>query len=444
MQTIYDLLAGVVPWTFGEGAESSDLPPGYHANSSSKVSGGGKLPLPKTLAGLEGAFFEAEVPDFEPANANVLKALMLCSPGMVIPMNPLSADALADRGCFGTRKDHSFPRYLMATGIELGDSGIIFGVGLVAIQVNALGMGSHKIVEFEAIWTRDILDVITFIVEQSSGVLSTLEIIAESSSPAWVNVASCMASAFSKKPSGWQRHVDFAAGILGMKLHLVLNADSIQKDVVRSLQAAPPDALLLVSNQLRHAQLFRDVYAVSRELGRIEEFTLDQSAEWDDVMQELVLQLYFVRDLLRPSPPLKSWAQAAIRIKSFVCEYFVLSDRVTASLDKCPYPDPARMANFVIKLALLARDYHQAGGDLGRGLEDFSMESYGMELALHDKAIVPRPIFIGGRQFENLSAVPHVKVDDFKKPDRCGRIYFALDLPNLRFVVDHIGLHDYC
>jgi hypothetical protein len=63
--------------------------------------------------------------------------------------------------------------------------------------------------------------------------------------------------------------------------------------------------------------------------------------------------------------------------------------------------------------------------------------NYGIEISLFDK----------GRRYEfeydgaTYSAEPHVKVDDYVDPARCGRIYFALDSDNGRFIVDHIGLH---
>lgn len=42
-----------------------------------------------------------------------------------------------------------------------------------------------------------------------------------------------------------------------------------------------------------------------------------------------------------------------------------------------------------------------------------------------------------------LAKGPHIKVDDYKKPNEVGRIYFGYDKNSLRFVIDHIGLHDY-
>jgi hypothetical protein len=105
-----------------------------------------------------------------------------------------------------------------------------------------------------------------------------------------------------------------------------------------------------------------------------------------------------------------------------------------------PYPKPERMLDHLTKLAHLAAAYRLAGGNLGSGLPDFAVSTYGIEIALSDAGLSPRDIHLEGRL---LRATPHVKVDDHKAPDRCGRIYFAIDKEGLRFVVDHIGLHDY-
>ena len=74
-------------------------------------------------------------------------------------------------------------------------------------------------------------------------------------------------------------------------------------------------------------------------------------------------------------------------------------------------------------------------------LEEFCA-SRGLTIALFDNSINPPRLTLAGVTTD-LRAKPHVKVDDYVAPDRCGRIYFAIDPANARFVIDHIGLHDY-
>jgi hypothetical protein len=77
----------------------------------------------------------------------------------------------------------------------------------------------------------------------------------------------------------------------------------------------------------------------------------------------------------------------------------------------------------------------------GRDLRDWCLEEFGFELARHDKGLVKAGQHLFFHDGAELSREPHVKVDDFKDPSRCGRIYFAIDTAGQRFVVDHIGLH---
>lgn len=100
------------------------------------------------------------------------------------------------------------------------------------------------------------------------------------------------------------------------------------------------------------------------------------------------------------------------------------------------------MWSFLISLREAGKRYHELGASVGGELKDWCQEHYQFEISLHDGKLVDakqhRFVYDG---FE-LSREPHVKVDDYKDPSRCGRIYFAVDSERSRFVVDHIGLHD--
>ncbi|MCZ4605444.1 hypothetical protein O3S80_17145 [Streptomyces sp. Lzd4kr] len=43
-----------------------------------------------------------------------------------------------------------------------------------------------------------------------------------------------------------------------------------------------------------------------------------------------------------------------------------------------------------------------------------------------------------GKRWDGL---PHIKVRDAVSPNEVGRIYFALDSEEKRFIVNHVGLH---
>ena len=89
------------------------------------------------------------------------------------------------------------------------------------------------------------------------------------------------------------------------------------------------------------------------------------------------------------------------------------------------------------RLAEAAEAWSEAGRVVGEGLKTWILSNYGIEISLFGR----------GQRYDlaydsrTYSVEPHVKVDDYKDPGRCGRIYFAIDNENGRFIVDHIGLH---
>ena len=122
-------------------------------------------------------------------------------------------------------------------------------------------------------------------------------------------------------------------------------------------------------------------------------------------------------------------------------ESFVLTPNAEDMLDSNPYPHPARMFDHIERLALLADAYHDGGASVGGPIDEVAHTQYGIEIALHDPGLKKG----GWTDFEfdgkPYSREPHVKVDDYKNPAECGRIYFALDREGPRFIIDHIGLH---
>jgi hypothetical protein len=120
--------------------------------------------------------------------------------------------------------------------------------------------------------------------------------------------------------------------------------------------------------------------------------------------------------------------------------HIALTRRAVRMLEGNPYPDCGRMLRFFKSLASLAALYHSNGGSLGARLATTALAEFGIEIALTDSRLDGIEI-----EHENYTykVGPHVKVDDYKSPSECGRIYFSLDTVNYRFIVDHIGLHDY-
>jgi hypothetical protein len=99
------------------------------------------------------------------------------------------------------------------------------------------------------------------------------------------------------------------------------------------------------------------------------------------------------------------------------------------------------MLSHLERLAKLAEEFGNGRGRLGARLEETGRQ-LGLDIALFDSNLKAPDIVVEGSVL-SVRAEPHVKVDDHKSPDKCGRIYFAVDSDNYRFIVDHVGIHDY-
>lgn len=105
------------------------------------------------------------------------------------------------------------------------------------------------------------------------------------------------------------------------------------------------------------------------------------------------------------------------------------------------YPDPARMWRHLLRLSDAAEAFRKADGQIKERFDKWVHTNFGIEVANHDVGL--REAGGGSFEFEGTthSRERHIKVDDYKAPSECGRIYFALDTEKKRIIVDHIGLH---
>jgi hypothetical protein len=137
------------------------------------------------------------------------------------------------------------------------------------------------------------------------------------------------------------------------------------------------------------------------------------------------------------STEVASWPEFAELLPLLESDALVITPRAKEMCDPSPYPDPGRMWSHLERLAEAASAWSAAGAAVGEGLKPWILNNYGIEISLFDKA--HRYEFV--HEGTTYAAEPHVKVDDYKDPARCGRIYFAIDSESGRFIVDHIGLH---
>jgi hypothetical protein len=86
------------------------------------------------------------------------------------------------------------------------------------------------------------------------------------------------------------------------------------------------------------------------------------------------------------------WTDFERHVTRLRSEAFVIIDGVLSGLSRCPYPDPQRMWDRLVRLSRVAEDYRTSDGDLGGRLKNYAAETQGIEIALTDSSIRP-----GGR-----------------------------------------------
>jgi hypothetical protein len=134
-----------------------------------------------------------------------------------------------------------------------------------------------------------------------------------------------------------------------------------------------------------------------------------------------------------------TWDEFADLLPSRAHPGIVFTDRCVAGVRGCEYRDVTRMWEFVESLSAAAEDFYLLEGQIGKRLGEWLHTEYGLEYAHHDDSLRRKSKAEFEFEGRTLDRSEHIKVDDNKKPNECGRIYFAQD--QARFIVDHIGLH---
>ena len=105
--------------------------------------------------------------------------------------------------------------------------------------------------------------------------------------------------------------------------------------------------------------------------------------------------------------------------------------------------DVEDMRDALIALTRAAMEWREKQGSIGLVPDDWLKTRYSLNSAFSDGGLVAAHLDkfeFDGRQ---LSRLPHLKLGDNTTPDKVGRVYFALDGSEWRFVVDHVGLKLY-
>ena len=118
----------------------------------------------------------------------------------------------------------------------------------------------------------------------------------------------------------------------------------------------------------------------------------------------------------------------------------VFTDHAKATWIDSGYPFPDRMHAALQKLAQAAVSWRDLGGKLGMSLTSWMTQEVGLQYAADDEGMRRAKLADFEYAGDTYLRLPHVKLDDNVSPDRVGRIYFAIDNANLRWIVDHVGV----
>jgi hypothetical protein len=389
------------------------------------------------------------VSDLDPHFRAAARISLLYEPTFVIPLKAPSAQELTDLGRDPVNFRNERPRCLcLGVQVQVPDMKILYGVARVIALENGIRMGKTAILSVDDFWSIDLDEVIERISDFLQEAKEDVRAEPEEGAKKWRTVVALLGGTNdpSKLRQGWMREFRLLAGLYSIRLDIRPKPETARAEIVAELRSKPPTGLLVWADWVAHPEVFIRAYLSARPgayaelLGRA-----DRASDYDDHVAELRMHLAEIAPPLADSVDLPgdvqvTWEVARTEILALAGPHLVLTERAVAMLENNPYPKPSRMLQHMQRLADLAKSYRTASGRLGKRLEDVAIGDYGIEIALFDQELNEKTIEIDGR---SLNTQPHVKVDDYKSPTDVGRIYFALDIEERRFVVDHIGLHDY-
>jgi hypothetical protein len=453
MHTLVELVERAVPLP-GKLSESTGLPATLKARAKLIVPGERAMRLPIDVNGMRPLGGLPTTWTSSTSEHLMARAALLSQPGVVFPLpSPLTSE-LQRLGIEPGRFRNENPRQLgLAITVKLPNGARLLGVARTIALENGLRMGSTQYVASDERWTTSLDEAEEWLAEVAFESKDTLLAQAEPGAERWSTVVVLLGGADRSDtlPPAWRRYLRLAAGLRRIKLDIRTNPDAARARIIHDLRTRPPDGLLVWIQWVHNPESYTNPFLAARRDG------------WADVLGSGTVEVTFkeyVTELLmhlrehypisssrhdEPFPEhdehqIESWSVWSESILSLEGLHFSLTERARRMLPRNPYPDPERMVKFVKSLAAVASAYHAKGGAMGQRLADYAIEQHAIEIALHDSSLSAPSFYFEGIKH---TAVAHVKVDDVKSPNRCGRIYFAIDDRGHRFIVDHIGIHNY-
>ncbi|SHE67019.1 hypothetical protein [Streptoalloteichus hindustanus] len=121
----------------------------------------------------------------------------------------------------------------------------------------------------------------------------------------------------------------------------------------------------------------------------------------------------------------------------------VFTENARRSWAKSEYAEPTRMRQALRDLAMAAGEWRDLRGRIGMGLERWLAERFGLNYAPTDGELCVRRLDKFEYDGVRRSRERHIKLGDNTSWEYVGRVYFDIDVDELRWVVDHVGLKLY-
>lgn len=395
------------------------------------------LQLPKAPDGLELVQAAPRIGGFDDATSAMLRTAMLSRPAVAFP---LITTVRPDRG--------KARRLAVAVAVQIPGGDVIYGAAKFTAVEGGLGFGQTLISDYDDIWSLEVEAIEQYLAQAMVEATDDISPRPDPGQAPWKRVVVLLGPGRAVHRRGKVlRALRLAAGLQAIQLDVRPDPDGSRIGVLKALKSEPPDCLLIWDGSTVMTSAYEAAYMSARPSGHVDSFSAAVEGEnaTQGAVEELCMHLQLLRSAWNEasdSDRQRTWDEVGPEIIELESDAFQLTDRLKGSLGGNPYPYPDRMFEHVQKLSRIAEVYRERRGDLGNRLSDFAMAQEGIEIALTDSNLKISALRHPGVT-EQLFAKPHVKVDDAKSPDKVGRIYFALDSANLRFVVDHIGLHDY-
>lgn len=121
----------------------------------------------------------------------------------------------------------------------------------------------------------------------------------------------------------------------------------------------------------------------------------------------------------------------------------VFTSAAHRSWSKCGYPHVAAMRDALITLGRAATEWRKVECNPGMRMKEWLKTRFELNYSPDDEPLVIKKLSTFEHDGASYSREQHLKLDDHVKPNEVGRVYFATDSDEARFVVDHVGLKLY-